>query len=208
MIRSLFFLVILFPVLWPAVACGLQPASGTLLVADPSMTDPRFRQTVILLLRHDDGGSLGLVLNRPSRLPLAEAFPRLELFARKTAPLWLGGPVSPGTAFVLVDDETPPAGGVRVVEGVWVTGMRTLVGWIGQGREPARYRVYAGHAGWAPGQLAGELQRGGWLVRPATRELVFADPAQLWRRLMEEPVPVLAASRPGFVKSPAAAAGF
>ncbi|TYO97545.1 putative transcriptional regulator [Geothermobacter ehrlichii] len=208
MTRSLFSLLVLLFVLWSATAYGLRPAPGTLLVAGESMPDPRFRQTVILLLRHDEGGTLGLVLNRPSRLALGEAFPRLELFAQKTEPLWLGGPVSPGTAFVLVDDDALPAGGVRVVDGVRMTGVRTLVGWIGQGREPARYRVYAGHAGWAPGQLAGELKRGDWQVRPATRELVFADPAELWRRLTKEPVPVLAANRLCSGKVPVAATEF
>ncbi len=197
------FCILLFCLLFlPPAASALEPASGRLLVAADTMADVRFRETVILLLRHDRRGSLGLVLNRPSRLPLAEAVPNADVFRNQKGLLWLGGPVAPGSALVLTSSDR--LAGKPVLSGVWVSGLRELIQALGQGEDVGRFRVYAGYAGWAPGQLAGEIARGDWQVQPATVELVFGDAAGLWRQLSHKAVPVLALRQPSWSGGPAA----
>ncbi|RMF47357.1 MAG: hypothetical protein D6751_02915 [Deltaproteobacteria bacterium] len=192
MIRR-FCLLILFISSLPVPAAALEPAVGRLLVAADTMADVRFRETVILLVRHDAGGTLGLVLNHPSQLPLAEAIRGTDLFRERGDLLWLGGPVSPGRALVLTGSRNVE--GRDILPGVRATGIRELVEALNRGGQVDPFRVFAGHAGWAPGQLAGEVARGDWRVRPATAELVFGDAGTLWRQLSDEARPVLALRR-------------
>jgi len=168
----------------PAALYALEPAAGRLLVAEQGMEDPRFRETVILLLKHDDEGSVGLILNRPTRFSLAESFPQFDkIFTDLKGPLWLGGPVSPRSALVLIESEDPPPGARKVFGRVYVTGVRQLVFWLHKDRSKERFRVYAGSTGWAPGQLDDELERGDWDVAPATEETIFGrDPHQQWQQ--------------------------
>ncbi|GAB4175924.1 MAG: YqgE/AlgH family protein [Geothermobacteraceae bacterium] len=201
MIR-LFCLLILFIVTLPYPASALEPAVGRLLVAADTMADARFRETVILLLRHDAGGTLGVVLNHPSQLPLAEAIRGTDLFLDREDLLWLGGPVSPGRALVLTGSRDVE--GRDILPGVRATGVRELAEVLNRDGQVDPFRVFAGHAGWAPGQLSGEVARGDWWVQPATAELVFGDAGTLWRQLSDEGRPVLALSLLTFPGGPAA----
>lgn len=168
----------------PVAAAPVHPEAGVLLVAREGLPDPRFHQAVVLLLQHGPQGTAGLIINRPTRLELAEALPDLALLATAET-LSYGGPVAPRAFMVLVKaEEPPPEPSQRLFDGVYLTGAEPLATWLGTVRPAATYRVFAGYAGWAPEQLADELARGDWRLLKATEQLLFtADPGGLWPAL-------------------------
>lgn len=162
-----------------------QPAAGKFLIANESIRDPRFRESVILLLNHDAGGSVGLIINRPTRIPLDSVFD-----ADLEGLLLFGGPVQPSVFSLLVLDGTAASTGDEghsyVLEGVWFVfgteGVLERLPGLGEG---AKARVYAGYAGWGPGQLDAEIRDGGWRLLTASPAAIFAeDPSRLWGELM------------------------
>lgn len=180
-------LALLGGVLWvfgvsSAVASELPPEVGRFLVARDGMPDPRFRQSVILLVQHDGEGSGGLVINRPSRLTLQDLFASEPDFAGLQGHLYYGGPVAPKTLLVLAKTAGDlPERSESVIDELYVTGIEQL---NAEQPKPAEYRVYTGYAGWGPGQLAAEMARGDWQVLPADVETVFAEEmTSLWRTL-------------------------
>jgi putative transcriptional regulator len=169
-----------------ALAQGAQPANGLLLIAKPDLRDPNFSETVVLVTQAEDGGTVGVILNRPTKLKLNELLAEREA-ERYQAPVYRGGPVMTRTILALMrSEERPKAPAFRVLKEVYLTmhpgNLQTLLA-----TPDARYRLYAGFSGWAPGQLQSELERGGWYVLPATEELVFRrDTSGLWRELLEK----------------------
>lgn len=166
-----------------------EPAAGMLLVATRDMADPRFRETVILLARHDESGSLGLVLNRPAKLSVGEAVPLLAATPAADQRLYLGGPVAIEQVLYLVRRSEPPEGLVPVIDDLYLGSARDRLEALLSEQPELPLRVFAGYAGWSAGQLAGELARSGWHLLPATHEEIFADPEGLWKRLIERAAP-------------------
>ncbi|MDP3939346.1 MAG: YqgE/AlgH family protein [Deltaproteobacteria bacterium] len=168
-------------------ASGLAPSGGRFLVAARGMRDPRFSETVILLVVHDENGTMGLVINRPTKVPLSKALPQISWPDDPPRYLFLGGPVIPqGVSFLLRSRETPePA--LRILDGVFHSGSPALLAETAAGKAPGtEFRVFAGHAGWAPGQLDGELKRGDWRVLEAQAEDVFHEPpSEIWQELVQ-----------------------
>jgi putative transcriptional regulator len=156
-------------------------ARGRLLVATPTLYDPNFFRSVVLVLEHGEDGALGVVLNRPSETAVGETLPDWNRLASDPGVVFVGGPVSPdaaiGVARADISDQT---------EG-WAPLFGSL-GTIDLGRDPVEVpvdvqnlRVFAGYAGWTEGQLDGELDAGGWFVVDAAPDDVFtAEPARLW----------------------------
>lgn len=161
------------------------PEKGMFLVADKQLSDPRFRDAVILLIQHDAEGSAGLVVNRVSRLSLANILPEDSILAGDGVTLSYGGPVETQTLFALVKvREYPPEPADEVIKGLYVTGVGVLDEWPEFSAEVDDYRVFVGYAGWAAGQLGQEIQRGDWHVMPADAESVLAGGQDyLWKRL-------------------------
>lgn len=163
---------------------GTMPTKGMLLVATPPLVDPNFDRTVVLVLEHSESGAIGLVLNRPSETPIADALPGWEQLAAAPAIVFAGGPVSTDAAIALGAARHADAGG----------GWEPLVGDVGTidlHRDPddlagdiAAVRIFAGYAGWGPGQLEAELAANAWLVVPAQPEDAVGDPDDLWRRVL------------------------
>ena len=181
----LFGLILLALVVVPNESHALMPDKGMFLIANEQLTDPRFRDRVILLIQHDDQGTAGLIVNRPSRLPLSSILPTGSKLVRKGMTLSYGGPVEPKTLLALVKvRNNPPEPADEIVDSLYVTGAGVLDEWPDFAEEVVDYRVFVGYTGWAPGQLDIEMQRGGWYVLPADEQSVFAgDGAQLWERL-------------------------
>jgi putative transcriptional regulator len=161
-----------------------RPGPGTLLVAAPALLDPNFRRTVVYLIEHRDRGSLGVVLNRPSEVPLQDVLPAWAPLCSQPTAVFVGGPVDGRTALCLATlraGEDPHA-----VEGVvGVAGPVALVDLDGDPETLAPrlrgLRVFAGYAGWDAGQLAGEIARGDWIVVPALPDdVVTMRGANLW----------------------------
>jgi putative transcriptional regulator len=160
----------------------MEDLKGRLLIAGGGLFDPNFRQTVVLVVEHGPSGALGVVLNRPAPVEVQEAAPALEGLVTEREPLFLGGPVEPRAAVVLAEMAQGDNGDVAVFDSVWLLTEDV------QGRPRAgvvRARVFAGYAGWGPGQIENELEESSWIVEPATTEDVFSDdPRSMWARLL------------------------
>ena len=152
--------------------CGVSDSlRGHLLIAAPSLFD-YFRRSVVLLIEHNDEGAMGVVLNRPSEATVGEAVPALASAAGTDEPILLGGPVSPEAVVALGEFNDPSDAGSAVVG---------TLGTLDPDRPEGarRLRVYAGYAGWAPGQLEGEIEQEAWIVEPASPEDPFRS-GDLW----------------------------
>jgi putative transcriptional regulator len=157
---------------------------GQLLVASPTLTDPNFARAVVAIANHDEDGALGIVLNRPSDTEVVEAVPELEDVVDGDEVVFVGGPVQPASIVVLAEFEDPAEAAFLVVGGIGLVSERT--GLERLGTVTARRRVFAGYAGWGPGQLEAELEREDWIVEPALPEDVFAeDPMDLWGHVLD-----------------------
>lgn len=151
---------------------------GQLLIAGPTLDDPRFRRSVVLVCAHGDEGALGLVLNRPSPLELGDAIPELTEALGDGGRLWVGGPVEPASVVLLADFVDP--GDSLIVAGDLglVTDGAALDELADRTR---RLRAFVGHSGWAPGQLESELEREDWIVAPLRAADPFGDdPDTMW----------------------------
>jgi putative transcriptional regulator len=163
------------------------PASlaGQFLVATPSMGDPRFARTVILMVRQDKDGALGIVINRPiAERPLADI---LEMLGQKepkvagTVRIVSGGPVQPEVGFVVHSADYHGTATIDINGRVAVTSNREILLDIGNGKGPSKSLVAFGYAGWAPGQLERELETGAWATAPADPALIFdEDHDKVW----------------------------
>jgi putative transcriptional regulator len=156
----------------------VESLRGHLLVARPELFDPNFRRSVVLIGEHNEEGALGVVINRPTPVTVADAIPPLAPLTEPGGLLFIGGPVEPEGAVVLAEFEEPGLAGLLVFERVGF-----LIGDLDAevALSTVRARVFAGHSGWGPGQLEDELEAGGWIVEPALAEDVFsARPELLW----------------------------
>lgn len=152
---------------------------GQLLIAAPTLVDPNFHRTVVLIADHSEEGAMGIVLNRPTETTVGEAVPSLADVAGDEALVYAGGPVQTSGVVVLAEFDDLDQAGVVVMEDIGFVGAHVDV--EGLDAVTRRARVYAGHAGWGPGQLESELEDEGWIVEPADREDLFADDSEaLW----------------------------
>jgi putative transcriptional regulator len=145
---------------------------GQLLIAAPSLYD-YFRRTVVLVLEHSPEGAMGVVLNRESETQVAEAVPLLAPLAEPEELVRIGGPVAPEAVVALGDFDDIEEAGTPVV------GSLGTLDPDAENESLRRVRVYAGYAGWAPGQLDGELEQEAWLVMPARPDDPFED-GDIW----------------------------
>ena len=154
---------------------------GVLLVASPSLSDPNFHQTVLLIVEHGRGGTVGLILNRPTNVLLSEVLPDFTVLKRTIHRLFAGGPVEQ-TQLVLLFRLTQLLPDTRqIVDGIYVGTPRVLERIMTQPKPSEAFRAFSGFAGWAPGQLEHEMLEGAWGVLPSTAVDIFdKDPAMLW----------------------------
>lgn len=162
-----------------------EPSSvgkGMLLVANPSLNDPNFRQAVVLVLEHGPGGTLGLILNRPTSVLLSGALPDLTVLKGTNYRLFAGGPVEPNRLLLLLRVKEPPADARSVFDGVYVGVIPQVLERIIMEAKPSEtFRAFAGFAGWAPGQLEYEMLQGAWVTLPPDSIDIFdKDPVTLW----------------------------
>ncbi len=163
--------------------------AGRLLVANPLLPDPNFDRTVVLLLAYSDDGALGLVLNRPSQMDVGEPLPQWEHLAAEPAVLFFGGPVAHQAVICLA--RNLPAPPLADSGDAWKE-VSPGIGTIDLDQDPDQFaglvrpvRLFAGYAGWGPGQLEGELQAGAWWVVDAEPEDAFTlEPGDLWKQVL------------------------
>lgn len=176
---------------------ALDPAAGRLLVATPVLAEGIFARTVVFLLEHDDDGTIGVIINRPSHTPVGQVLPSWHDVASDPDVVFTGGPVQPDGALCL--GELRPGAATALPAGF--TGVRPLPGDAGLGGVLATVdleaeavevapavtntRIYAGHAGWSPGQLDREIVQGAWHVVAGGKSDVFSSvPTTLWRQVL------------------------
>jgi putative transcriptional regulator len=166
-----------------------------LLLAMPQVLDPFFHRSVVLLVRHEDEGSLGFIVNRPTGIKVSEILKGMEVDwrGREDAVAYFGGPVNPSLGTVLFGPSSLPESGgdfegeaaSEVLAGVSLT---QHVGDLSRLAEapPERFRLFLGYAGWGSGQLIEEILRNDWLTAPARGDLIFApDPDRVWAAALE-----------------------
>jgi putative transcriptional regulator len=157
----------------------MESQRGQLLIAGPGLLDPNFWRTVVLLVEHSDEGAFGLVLNRVSETTVGEAVPDLEQLVDSEEPLFIGGPVQPSGVIVLGQFEDPGDAALLAFDDVGV--LATSESMLESSTGLRSTRAFVGHAGWGPGQLDSELDRGDWILEPARRQDAFSqDPPTLW----------------------------
>lgn len=175
----------------------VQSIKGHLLVAGPSLTDPNFHRSVVLVGEHSEDGALGVILNRSSESTVAEAVPELTEILDADEPVHVGGPVQPSAIVVLADFVDIDRAGALVLDTVGFLPAEVDPDDLGELR---RARVFAGYAGWGPGQLDDELADGSWIVEPASADDVFTStPDALWSDVLRRkggPYSVLALMPP------------
>lgn len=164
----------------------MEPVPGSLLVAAPAMDDPNFARTIVLLLDAGHDGALGIVLNRPSEVEVAEVLEPWAAVATGPEVLFRGGPVETDSALAVAnvaDDDEEPVGWRRVFGHTGLVDLDAPVEILAPA--VSGLRIFAGYAGWAAGQLEGEIAEGAWFVVPAESQDAFrADPEGLWSAVL------------------------
>jgi putative transcriptional regulator len=158
--------------------------AGRLLVATPLLADPNFERTVVLLLDHDESGSLGVVLNRPSPVPVGDVLEGWDELVAEPGVLFHGGPVSTDSALAVATLATgdDPVGFRRLFDDTGIIDLDTPTELLDAAIDGMR--IFAGYAGWGDGQLAAEIEEGSWYVVPAEAGDVFGAPDGLWTRVL------------------------
>jgi len=162
-------------------------SAGSFLLASPHLRDPNFSQTVVLLLTYGKEGASGLIVNRPTEIPLNRALPHVDGVDKLSRPLYFGGPVGTDRMIALLRSDTPLPEAKNVLERIYFTAsMKNLTDAL-QGANPDQtVRVYAGYSGWAPMQLDREFARGDWVTMEADPDAVFSeDPSSIWSAFFE-----------------------
>jgi len=158
-----------------------QLRAGRLLVATPLLDDPNFERTVVMLIDHDDEGSVGVVLNRPGMVPVKEVLPAFELLAASPGVVFGGGPVMPEGILCVAqaDHDTPEF--LHLMGGIGVLGLGSEIPPHGV----SQVRLFAGYSGWGAHQLDAEFDAGAWFVLDARPSDAFTTrPDELWARVL------------------------
>ena len=169
---------------------GAASLVGQLLVAAPEMGDPRFQHTVILMVRHNKDGALGIVINRPvEEVPIAKLLDALGLDSKGIVGrvrLFAGGPVQPEIGLIVHSAEFHRSDTVDIDGRVAMTANPEVLRDIGRPEGPRQSIVALGYAGWGPGQLEGEMAACGWFTVAEDSKLVFdIDRDKLWDEAMK-----------------------
>ncbi|MBS0264856.1 MAG: YqgE/AlgH family protein [Planctomycetes bacterium] len=164
---------------------------GQFLLAGRNLHDPNFLKTVVLIVEHGEDGAMGVVVNRPSGVTVADALKKHFDLPETGEMVYIGGPVERNALFILHNAADVDESETAVIDGIFVGSspetFEAIVRRAADGDDEIKFRVYFGCAGWGPSQLEGEMSRADWMVCPATPESVFyADPYELWDTLVAE----------------------
>ncbi len=180
----------------PGGAAGIGPGKGVFLVANESIGPGPFHRSVVLLLNHESQGTLGLIVNRETEMPLYRLIPDLGRDGAESPTLFFGGPVGLDSLICLFRAEEAKEGAEHVMDDGYYTGSRRVLEGLLREMGPDRLRVYIGHSGWGSGQLASEIARGDWQLLRADAATVFESFTEgIWHRLSRPTLPSIVDGR-------------
>ena len=174
----------------PIAADDAKSLTAILLVARPQLPDPNFADSVVLVMNNLGPGPLGVIVNRPTQIAVAELFPDLKRLALLHDKIYFGGPVEIRSVWFLIRAAKPPGHAIRACDGIYLSADRDLLlRLLGRDKPMDGLRIFIGHSGWTPAQLEGEISRGDWTVRRAESDAIFHGKS-------EHPWPAPAAAKP------------
>ncbi len=160
---------------------------GKFLVAGKNIKDPRFAETVILLVDYSPDGAMGLIINRPTEVRLSAAFPEMEELKQRKDTIYIGGPVGVERMFLLIHSAGVAKESLRVFDDVSISSSEKVLRQMAAGNSVRKFRVYAGYAGWSPQQLDQEVMRGDWHVLNADSRTIFdKKSSDIWPELIQQ----------------------
>ena len=163
------------------------PGKGKLLISEPYLMDPNFERTVILLCEHNEDGSFGFVLNKPSPLNFEEV---VEGVAGLNEKLFIGGPVQQDTLHFIHQEPGLIEGGMEIENGLfWGGDFDKILSLIDINQiNPEKFRFFIGYSGWSPGQLEQEIEENSWIVSPGldAEVLLQSDSSELWKLALNQ----------------------
>ncbi len=188
----------------PAVLLPIQSKKtedlgvGKLLVASRALGDPNFAESVVLLVRYDAEGAVGLILNRRSHVPLSRVLEGLKAAKGRSDPVYLGGPVETPAVFALFQSPAKLEDAEHIFGGVYLISTKPLFDrTISAQPDPGVFHVYLGYAGWSNEQLRREVELGAWFIFQPDAGTVFnSDPDSLWSQMIRKTELKLAESTP------------
>jgi len=159
---------------------------GKLLVASRDLSDPAFAESVILLIHYDEGGTVGLMVNRRTEVPISRALRELKVGGDRSEPVYRGGPVESSNVLALLRSRVQPDDATAVFGDVYLVSTKALLEkTLAKTAGPDEFRVYLGYCGWSRGQLENEVRQGSWQIFNRSADTVFdPDAKSLWRRLI------------------------
>jgi len=160
---------------------------GVFLVASRAITDPRFKETVILVTEFNRHGAIGVIINRPTDIDLAEIFPDMESLKHNDIHPYIGGPIHPTFLSVLINTVQSKKDMSPVLDDVlFGLGTGFVKNLISEMKKIDKLHVYFGYAGWIAGQLELELRRGDWYIMKGDTQAIFNnDPTNIWSSYIE-----------------------
>lgn len=167
----------------------MESLTGHFLLATNQMPDPRFFEQVVYICSHDQGGTMGLVINKPCGHTLDEVLNSANIPFRDKLfpPVYLGGPVDQESAFFLYSSEYKAESFLSLSETISMSRDPKILHAIGAGEGPKEYLFILGYAGWGPGQLEMELTLNGWLTLPGSDEILFRTADSLkWKKAAQQ----------------------
>ncbi len=161
----------------PTGAADTKPAPMTaiLLVARADLPDPSFADSVVLVMNNLGAGPVGLIINRPTSIPVSELFPDLKRLAALHDKIYFGGPVELRTVWFLFRAAKRPEHAVEACDGIYISADRELLlRLLGRDKPTDGLRIFIGHSGWTPEQLENEISRGDWTLKHAESAAIFS----------------------------------
>jgi putative transcriptional regulator len=166
---------------WPISADEAKPLTAILIVARAQITDPNFSDSVAVVMNNLGPGPVGIIINRPTQVPVSRLFPNLKGLTQVQDKVYFGGPVDFGSVWFLFRAASRPEHAVEVFEGIYLSASQELLLQLLARKNPTDgLRIFIGHAGWAPGQLEGEIKGGDWTLEHVDANAIFHQPEHPW----------------------------
>ena len=175
-------LLLVFGVPWPTSADDAKPLTAILLVARAELPDPNFADSVVLVMNNLGPAPVGVIINRPTQVPVSRLFPDLKRLRQQQDKVYFGGPVELGSVWFLFRAATRPEHAIQVCDGVYFGASRELLlQLLGRAKPMDGLRIFIGYSGWSLGQLEAEIAHGDWTLARAESNAIFnGKPEHPW----------------------------